>query len=94
MNTAREQHTSSLLPNGSVLISGGYNTAYPSNAELYNPTTGTWTNTGDMNIRGNFTQQPYYLMGKCWLAVDIMVTLKVLLNYIILQQEIGLILAI
>jgi N-acetylneuraminic acid mutarotase len=39
-----------LLPNGKVLVAGGYNTnsGALSSAELFNPATGTWTNTGSM----------------------------------------------
>ena len=51
--TARSGHTETLLPNGKVLIAGGYigtsGSVYTASAELYNPTTGTWTNTGAMN---------------------------------------------
>ena len=49
--TARENHTASLLPNGQVLIVGGYNyeSGYLSSAELYNPTAGTWTETSLLN---------------------------------------------
>ena len=57
MSTARYCHTATLLPNGKVLVTGGYgkNDSYYyssfslSNAELYDPATGTWSNTGSMN---------------------------------------------
>jgi N-acetylneuraminic acid mutarotase len=49
LNTARQLHTSTLLPNGQVLVAGGYNGGYLASAELYNPTTGTWTTTGSLN---------------------------------------------
>src|SRR5262249_43188083 len=45
--TARDTHTATLLPNGKVLVAGGYN--YPNtlaSAELYDPANGTWTTTG------------------------------------------------
>ena len=44
-------HTATLLPNGQVLVAGGYgNSGYLTSAELYNPATGTWTVTGSLNI--------------------------------------------
>lgn len=51
-NTARYGHTATLLANGKVLIAGG-NSDYPLNsdlseAELYDPATGTFTPTGPM----------------------------------------------
>ena len=49
MNVARAYHTSTLLPNGKVLITGG---GYPTNsvnsAELFDPATGSFTPTGQM----------------------------------------------
>ncbi len=52
LNTARSEHTATLLPNGQVLIAGGY-VASPSgpttSAELYNPATQTFLVTGSMN---------------------------------------------
>ncbi|HUA38327.1 MAG TPA: kelch repeat-containing protein [Candidatus Sulfopaludibacter sp.] len=51
MNTARGLHTATLLPNGQVLVVGGYKN-YKSalaSAELYDPVSGTWTNTGSLN---------------------------------------------
>ena len=58
MNTRRREHTSTLLPNGKVLVAGGYyswvNLVY--HAELYDPDTNTWTGTAEMNaFRNNHT---------------------------------------
>ena len=54
MTATREEHTAVLLANGNVLVSGGnkktLTTQTPlASAELYNPTTGTWTATGSMS---------------------------------------------
>jgi len=46
--TARQLHTATLLPNGKVLVAGGLSGIVTNGAELYNPVTGTWTNTGSM----------------------------------------------
>jgi HEAT repeats/Galactose oxidase, central domain len=50
MNTARDGHTATLLPNGKVLVEGGYGSGVIgkkppvlSSKELYDPVTGTWT---------------------------------------------------
>jgi hypothetical protein len=58
MNEARHFHTSTLLPNGQVLVAGGIvvGSAQLATAELYDPTTGTWTMTGSMNVaRSDFS---------------------------------------
>ncbi len=49
METSRYDHTATLLPNGKLLVAGGYNfdTALTS-AELYDPATGKFTATGGM----------------------------------------------
>ena len=49
MNVARYGHTATLQPDGKILVTGGYNLNGVghqfalSSAELYDPTTGTWT---------------------------------------------------
>ena len=50
LNTARFLHTATLLPNGKVLVAGGYNSTlgYLASAELYDPASGTWTATGSL----------------------------------------------
>ena len=48
LNTARDQHTATLLPNGKVLVAGGMATARLASAELYDPASGTWTATGSL----------------------------------------------
>src|SRR5262245_7501192 len=42
LTSPREGHTATILPNGKVLVAGGNPNA---TAELYDPTTGTWTPT-------------------------------------------------
>jgi N-acetylneuraminic acid mutarotase len=57
MNKPRTTHTAVLLPNGKVLVMGGWGesemdgTQTLSSAELYDPTTGTWTQINSMNSR-------------------------------------------
>lgn len=49
MATARGLHTAVLLPNGKVLVAGGFNnTGSLTSAELWNPATGTFGPTGAM----------------------------------------------
>jgi hypothetical protein len=50
LQSARSDHTATLLPDGRVLVAGGETaTSTLSSAQLYNPATGTWTATGSMN---------------------------------------------
>jgi N-acetylneuraminic acid mutarotase len=58
MNNARDIHTASILPNGQVLVTGGRISKFVclSSTELYDPSTGNWTSTGNMNYaRGYHT---------------------------------------
>src|SRR5262245_44445572 len=47
LNIPRSGHTSTLLPNGKVLVVGGESSG---SAELFDPATGTWSVTGSLNI--------------------------------------------
>jgi uncharacterized repeat protein (TIGR03803 family) len=57
MATARHSHTSTLLTNGKVLVTGGANfSGLLATAEAYDPTAGTWSPTGPMSyVRENHT---------------------------------------
>lgn len=51
--TTRRLHTATLLPDGKVLVAGGFTgltgTVFLSSAELYDPSTGSWSETGKLN---------------------------------------------
>ena len=54
--TPRFAHTATLLPDGRVLVAGGYNNGPLATAEIYTPATGLWTPTGSMGTaRSNHT---------------------------------------
>ena len=56
MATARYFYTATLLPNGQVLVAGGFIFVSFRSAELYDPATGLWTATDSMaQGRGFFT---------------------------------------
>lgn len=51
MNSKRARHTATLLPNGKVLIVGGYyGNTLPRVAELFDPITNNFQRVGDLNI--------------------------------------------
>jgi hypothetical protein len=57
-----------LLPNGQVLVAGGYNGSYLASAEFYNPASGTWTNGGSLNTTREFHTATLLANGKVLVA--------------------------
>src|SRR5260370_8395317 len=53
MTTRRAEPQGILLPNGKVLVAGGYDTSggVLASAELYDPVTGTFTAIGSMTVK-------------------------------------------
>lgn len=72
MNVARISHTATLLSNGVVLVAGGDSSSlgdvYLSSAELYNPSTGSWTLTGSMTTRRQGHQAVLFQYGQVLVA--------------------------
>ncbi len=59
LNTARFDHTATLLNNGMVLMAGGYNNAFLASAELYEPATFTPPNLESIAVTpGTSTLSP------------------------------------
>jgi hypothetical protein len=58
MDTARRYFTATLLPSGKVLVAGGYvqnpNAVSLNSAELYDPSTDSWTPTGNSMTTGRY----------------------------------------
>ena len=54
MHDPRSGAAGALLPDGRVLVAGGYNgSTYLQTAEIYNPTTNSWSPTASMGINRN-----------------------------------------
>ncbi len=54
MHHARAGHIASILTNGKVLVTGGWESATDpplNDAELYDPSTGLWTMTGNIKYK-------------------------------------------
>lgn len=60
MSVAREGHVAVLLNSGKVLVAGGYwipsSGAYPTTAELYDPSNDTWTATGSISTGRRYAE--------------------------------------
>jgi hypothetical protein len=56
LNTARVQHTATLLQNGIVLVAGGFvsNSHASASAELFDPASGIWTATRSLNTARDY----------------------------------------
>jgi hypothetical protein len=70
LNTARTQHTATLLPSGKALVAGGVTTGNVilSSAELYDPALGTWSTTGSLNTARDFHTAMLLPSGKVLVA--------------------------
>jgi len=73
MTTARARHTATLLANGKVLIAGGVidtqQGTYLVSAEIYDPTTGTFSPTGNL-ISGGWSRSTLLPDGRAFIAED------------------------
>ncbi|CAF4265361.1 unnamed protein product, partial [Rotaria sordida] len=68
MTYARYHHTATVLTNGKVLVSGGTNDSALNTAELYDPSTGTWTTTTNMNYPRRYHTASILTDGKVLVA--------------------------
>jgi N-acetylneuraminic acid mutarotase len=68
LNTGRDDHTATLLPNGKVLVAGGILGLGTASAELYDPATGIWTPTGSLNQGRYYHTATLLLNGKVLVA--------------------------
>ena len=67
MATARYVHSATLLPDGKVLVAGGFGgRQQPLSAELYDPAVGTWSSTGSMATARETTAPHYCPTARCW----------------------------
>jgi N-acetylneuraminic acid mutarotase len=72
--TARGAHTATLLSNGKVLVAGGFNSTvqngvtYLTSAELYDPVSESWTDTGPLQTARSFSSATLLLNGKVLVA--------------------------
>ncbi|MFY9608402.1 MAG: kelch repeat-containing protein [Blastocatellia bacterium] len=74
LNTSRLGHTATLLQNGKVLVAGGvfddgdFDVFLLNSAELYDPETGTWSETGSLNTPSSRPSATLLQNGKVLIA--------------------------
>ena len=69
MTVARDSHTATLLPDGTVLIAGGDNSGTVlASTEIFDPATGTFTVTGSMSAQRVLHTATLLLNGKVLIA--------------------------
>ena len=68
LNTGRSSHTATILPDGKVLVAGGYNRAYLNSAELYDPLLNTWPTLTSMNTAREYHTATMLPNGKVLVA--------------------------
>ncbi len=71
LNTARRNHTITLLPNGKVLVTGGSDASeylLHASAEIYDPATGTWTAVASMGTGRSYHTATLLPNGKVLVA--------------------------
>ncbi|CAF1043838.1 unnamed protein product [Rotaria sp. Silwood1] len=69
MNVQRHFYTATTLTNGKVLVAGGsfyygFNYTFSNSAELYDPSTGLWTKTGNMSVQRSYHTASLLTNGK------------------------------
>ena len=68
MKRGRNYHTATLLPDGKALVAGGAQSPSATSAELYDPKTDTWTDTGAMRAGHAFHTATLLHNGKVLVA--------------------------
>src|SRR5262249_34625559 len=73
IGTPRPRHAAPMLSNGKVLVAGGFNLGFFGNsllatAELYDPTTGSWTTTGSLSTTRDLHTATLLSTGKVLVA--------------------------
>ena len=60
-------HTATLLPSGKVLVAAGLGNGNDlSSAELYDPTTGSWSSTASLETARRYHTATLLLPVRCW----------------------------
>ena len=70
MNTSRNEHATSLLLNGKVLVTVGDNNSPGVTAELYDPLTNNWMLTISMSVPRNYHIASVFSNGKVLITAN------------------------